>query len=197
MWPWEHLAFGYLCYSVLVHALDRRAPDGRRVLVLALATQVPDLVDKPLAWGLDVFTVGYAVAHSALVVVPLLGLAVVLAARTDLDGRTVAAYAVGHLSHLVGDLVYPVFRGGPLLLGRVLWPFASFPGPETERGLVEQALVYVLRYLYQILTLDPSPLLVAQIGFLTAVGLLWLVDGAPGPGAGVRLLAARVRRVTN
>jgi len=192
MFPWEHLAFGYLLYSVTVHVVDRRAPDGKRVIVLALATQIPDLVDKPLSWAFDVFTVGYGAAHSVLVVVPALCVAGVVAARSTLDGRTVAAYGVGHLSHLAGDLVYPVLRGEPVPVGRLLWPVASFPGPETDVGLVERTLYYVLRYLYDILTLDPSPLLLVQFGLLAAVGLLWLADGAPGPLACWRLLAARL-----
>jgi hypothetical protein len=192
MYPWGHLAFGYLLYSVAVHATDRRAPDGSSVLVLAFATQVPDLVDKPLSWGFGVFTVGYGAAHSILVVVPALCVAGLLVARRLLPGRSVAAYAVGHLSHLAGDLVYPVLRGEPLPVGRLLWPLASFPPPETDLGLVERTLYYLLRYLYQVVTLDPSPLLVVQLGLLALVGLLWLADGAPGPLACWRLLAARL-----
>jgi len=194
MWPWEHLAFGYLLYSVAVHAVAGRSPEGRRVLVLALATQVPDLVDKPLAWSLDVFAVGYGAAHSALVVVPALCVAGVVAHRRDRGQRALAAYAVGHCSHLVGDLVYPVLRGDPLPLGRVLWPLSSFPGPETEAGLVERALYYLARYLYQLLTLDLAPLVVVQVGLVAAVGLLWLADGAPGPLAAWRLLTDPLRR---
>ena len=49
MWPWEHLAFGYVLYSLGVRTLRGRTPRGPPVLVLAVATQVPDLLDKPLA----------------------------------------------------------------------------------------------------------------------------------------------------
>ncbi|WP_436925487.1 metal-dependent hydrolase [Halosimplex amylolyticum] len=191
MWPWEHLAVGYLCYSVAVHAVDGHAPDGQWVLLLALGTQVPDLVDKPLAWSLDVFAVGYGPAHSVLVVGPALCVAAAVAVRERRGEPAVAAFGIGWLSHLAGDLVYPVLRGDPVPVGRVLWPVASFPGPVTDRGLVERALVYFLRYLAQILSLEPSPLLVVQIGLVTAVGLLWLADGAPGPLAAWRLLDGR------
>ena len=127
MWPWEHLAVGYLAYSLYSRVVLGRRPTGPDAVVLAFATQLPDLVDKPLSWGFDVFTVGYGAAHSLLVVVPVLCVAGLLVARRRLPGRPVAAYAVGHLSHLAGDLVYPVLRGEPLPVGRLLWPVASFP----------------------------------------------------------------------
>lgn len=182
MWPWEHLAFGYLFYSLGARAYYRRPPLGTAALAVAVGTQVPDLLDKSLAWLLDVFEVGYALGHSALVVPPALALAYVLARRRrPTGGRLVLAYGVGHLSHLAGDLLYPLLQGKGLDLRRVLWPVAS-PEPGEVRGDVLRRVVgYFVRYLAQVLSLDPSPLFLVQVGLVGTVFVLWLADGAPGP----------------
>ena len=58
MWPWEHLAFGYLLWSLWLRARGRSLPGDWEALVLVFATQLPDLVDKPLAWQLGVLPGG-------------------------------------------------------------------------------------------------------------------------------------------
>ncbi len=58
-----------------------RASGGCGRGVLAFGAVLPDLVDKPLAWQFDLFETGYAVAHSAFVVVPALFVVYVLARR--------------------------------------------------------------------------------------------------------------------
>ena len=182
MWPWEHLAFGYLFYSLGARACYRRPPTGATALALAVGTQVPDLLDKSLAWLLGIFEVGYAVGHSALVVSPSLAVAYVLARRrTPSGGRLVLAYGAGHLSHLVGDLLYPLLQGEGLALRRVLWPVASPEAGEVRGDVFHRVAGYFVRYLVQVLSLDPSPLFLVQVGLVGAVFVLWLADGAPGP----------------
>lgn len=193
MWPWEHLAFGYLFYSLGARAYYRRPPAGAAALAVAVGTQVPDLLDKSLAWLLGVFEVGYAVGHSALVVPPALAVAYVLARRRiPAGGRLVLAYGVGHLSHLVGDLLYPLLQGEGLDLRRVLWPVASPEAGEVRGNVLRRVVGYFLRYLVEVLSLDPSPLFVVQVGLVGAVFVLWLADGAPGPLALWRGAAAFV-----
>ena len=121
MWPWEHLAFGYLLFSVIGHLRPRFDPDDRAAVALLVFTQFPDLVDKPLAWVLGVFPSGQSVAHSVFVAVPVAAAALVVGGRS---GRAVGglAVAVGYLSHLIGDLAYPVLTGGRLRFDPVLWP---------------------------------------------------------------------------
>lgn len=191
MWPWEHLAFGYLLYSATTHAANGEPPDGRAALALALATQVPDLVDKPLAWSFGVFPVGYAVAHSALVVVPTLVAVGVLLERRGVDRDLLSAYAVGHLSHLVGDLVYPVLEGRPLPLARVLWPLSSYRGPSEETGVLAHVLRYGNEYVHRLLALHPSPLLLVEVGLMIGVVVLWVSDGLPGLRAAYELVSPR------
>lgn len=178
MWPWEHVAFGYLLYSLGSHALRRRAPREWPALAVVCGALVPDLVDKPLAWSAGVFETGYGAAHSLLVVVPLLAAVLALGARR---GHLAAAvgYAVGHLSHLAGDLLYALGEGEGLRVEILLWPLSSFPEAEQGPGFVAVTLFYLDRYAGQVLELDPSPLLVLEALFMGSVFLLWLFDGAP------------------
>ena len=48
MWTWEHLAIGYLAYSLLSQLAWRRPPTVGAAITVAFGTQFPDLVDKPL-----------------------------------------------------------------------------------------------------------------------------------------------------
>lgn len=94
MWPWEHVAFGYLLYSVYAHVRRGEPPDALSTVAMAIAAVAPDLIDKPLAWEFDVFATGYALGHSVFLAVPLLAGVVAVARRTD---RLAAAdgFAVG------------------------------------------------------------------------------------------------------
>ena len=179
MWPWEHLAFGYVLYSLGVHAFERRAPRGPPVLVLALATQVPDLIDKPLAWVFHLTAVGYSVGHSLLVVVPALTAALALAWRRGRRARRlVAAYAVGHLSHLAGDVIYPALMGKGPQIRRLFWPLAGYE--PTGVGAVAHVTAYLRRYVGQVLSGEAGPLFVVQVGLVAVLLVVWLLDGAPG-----------------
>ncbi|MFC7045301.1 metal-dependent hydrolase [Halobacteriaceae archaeon GCM10025711] len=181
MWPWEHLAFGYLAYSVWSHVWDRRSPTGPAVLVLAVATQLPDLVDKPLGWSLDVVSTGYSVAHSVLVAGPLVLGAVLVSHRR---GRPAlgGALAIGWASHLVGDIVYPVLFGRGISVGKVLWPVVSLPASDGEFAFSDRVVYYFVRYLREAAEPGQAMLLVFPLTLLLAVFALWGYDGWPGLG---------------
>ncbi|MHB9286817.1 metal-dependent hydrolase [Halobacteriales archaeon Cl-PHB] len=197
MWPWEHLALGYLLYSVATRLVAGRPPRGAAVIVLAVATQVPDLVDKSLSWVLPVFEVGYAAGHSVLVVGPLLGVTAVLAARRGRRAlRLTTAYAVGHLSHLLGDVVYPLVLGKGLAVERLFWPVATLETASSQAGVLDRVLGYFLRYLGQVVRLEPDGLFVVQVGLVLGVTLLWVADGRPGPNALWRSVTGHAGRDT-
>jgi len=101
MWPWEHLAVAYLLYSARSRWLWGRPPTTRGTLVVAFASQLPDLVDKPLAWLLFVLPGGRTLGHSLFVGLPLVGVAFVVGWVLD-SYRGSIAFAVGLLSHLAG-----------------------------------------------------------------------------------------------
>jgi hypothetical protein len=192
MWPWEHLAFGYVCYSLTARIAWRRSPGGVEAATVALATLLPDLIDKPLSWGLGVFPTGYAMGHSLVVALSLTAAAVALARRRDrlADGF---AFGVGYLSHLAGDLLSPLLSEGRLAFERVLWPFVSLPPYETTRGFAGRFLLYVGRYAHEATEPENLPFLVAYLGLFVAVGVLWILDGAPGVRELVVALRASAR----
>ncbi|MBX0325413.1 metal-dependent hydrolase [Halomicroarcula sp. F13] len=168
MWPWGHAAVGYLLCTLWLRARYGHRPTAGVVLPLAVGTQFPDLVDKPLGWTLGVLPSGRAGAHSLLIALPLL---VVLWWHLDSrHGRTaVAGFALGYLSHLAGDGIYAVFDGEVLYLGYLLWPVTPLPPYEESAGI-----------LAHFAAAEVTPHLLLEVGLFVVATALWLVDGAPG-----------------
>lgn len=183
MWPWEHAAFGYLLYTMSVHAWSRTSPTGQAVLVLLLATQLPDMIDKPLSWMFGLFPSGFAIAHSMVAVIPLLVL-VLLASGAGRQRMHGTAFVIGYGSHLLGDVLYPLTRGEPPDLTRVLWPFVERSGYDEDLGLLGRTIAYLTEFIEVVMT-DPSRL--ALLSALPAAAVVvWLIDGAPGVDVIVR-----------
>lgn len=193
MWPWEHLAVGYLGYAALRRAGGARGPPGGGpVLALGVATQLPDLVDKPLAWSLGVLPSGTSLAHSVLVAVPGAVVAVLVARRAGAPAYG-AAVAVGWLSHLVGDVVYPVLLGGSPAVAAVLWPVVPAPPGAGGGGVLAQARRLFALFLAFLATPRGWRYLVGEAALLGLAGLVWLAEGAPG----VDTVRGVVRRAGN
>ncbi|WP_440991991.1 metal-dependent hydrolase [Haloarchaeobius baliensis] len=182
MWPWGHLAFGYLCYSVLARLRRGRAPAALPVVVLALATQLPDLVDKPLAWSFEVFTTGYGVAHSLFLAVPLVLVAGLVAAAVDHD-ELGWAFGVGYLSHLLGDVLFGLAFGVEDPFGRVVWPLSDPSGYSRDYGFVERVAYYLEAFLVQLADGDLGVYVPLYLVLFTVVFGLWIADGVPPLGA--------------
>jgi len=167
MWPWGHLAVGYVLYSLGVRARTRSSPDGWNVLALALGTQFPDLVDKPLAWWFGVLPGGRTLAHSLLVLVPTL-LVLWLLARRWGEAPRVTAFGVGWLSHLFGDALVPFLVGSRRELAFLLWPVTPTVVYDSQPGL-----------LWHLANVSLSPGFLAELALGGLVVVLWLVDGRP------------------
>lgn len=179
MWPWGHLAVGYLLFSPAVHLRLRRAPAPAAVLALALGTQLPDLVDKPLSWVFHVAPQGYSVAHSVFVAVPV-GLVVLALAVRFRRSEVGVAFTVGWWSHLAADVVFAAALRNPYALERVLWPTVVLPAYADRTPALDRALHYAREWLaYLLATEGPLPV-VLYVGPLVAALVLWLFDGAPG-----------------
>lgn len=180
MWPWGHVAVGYLAYSLGRRLLGREPPTDLAVLVLLPASLLPDLVDKPLSWWLDLFPTGYAVGHSALVAIPL-GLAALAAGvRRDRVGPA-TAFVVGYWSHLAGDVFSGVLLGDGPAYGVVLWPLVERAPYATEYGAVERGLVYLREFATAAATAErPLALIAVYLAPGCLALLLWLLDGGPG-----------------
>lgn len=169
MWPWAHAAFGYLLYTGVLRVREGGQPTGWPVVALAVGTQVPDLVDKPVAWYLQMLPYGRSLTHSLLIAVPL-ALAVWLVARHRGHPAVGIAFAVGHLSHLAGDALHATLAAEWADLAFLVWPLLPLPHQDTElEGLVAH-----------IRNIEGSPFFLFGL-LLTAVGLVvWIRHGRPG-----------------
>lgn len=177
MLPWEHVAVGYLLYSLVVHVRRGRRPTGLPVVVVGVASVLPDLVDKPLGWWLGVLP-SIGLGHSLFFAVGLVSFVWAFA-----GGRYATPLAVGLITHLVGDVFYKAFVAGRLEWEFLLWPLVEAPASEGTAFLPE--LWYWLDYYVAFLA---SPQGVAYLGFeialLGSALLLWIYDGFPGLAPG-------------
>lgn len=178
MWPWEHLAFGYVFYSLGWRLSRREAPSESATLWLAFGTLLPDLVDKPLSWGLGLFPSGYAIGHAVLVAVPV-GVAVVaLAARRGREAEGIA-FTTGYWSHLVGDVLNTLRFDQGLGVDRVLWPLVEQSPYGTDYGLA-RGLVYLSEFVRELQMEDPTTIVVLYVVLPLPGLVLWVLDGTPG-----------------
>jgi membrane-bound metal-dependent hydrolase YbcI (DUF457 family) len=177
MWPWEHLIFGYVWYSVLHRVAWGQPISDAEGLALALATQAPDLVDKTLSWTLGVVSWGYGPAHSVLVGLPAAAL-VAGALWTRDRARVATAFLLAYGSHLVGDAL--ALRANGPNLGRLLWPVVTFDAYETRLGFVERFATYFGSFAAQMTDPENFALISAYGAVFACVAVLWVLDGTPG-----------------
>lgn len=89
-----------------------------------IGSQLPDLIDKPLAWSLEVFSTGIAFGNSLW----FLGLLVVLSGAPGVRyGRwsLPAALTISVCSHLIGDVLFAVAVESAMTYELVLWPIVT------------------------------------------------------------------------
>lgn len=178
MWPWGHAAVGYLLYSVALRATGREPPTDRAAVTVLVATQLPDLVDKPLSWGLGLFPTGYALGHSVFVALPV-GVAVLIRGLRSDWGDVATAFVVGYWSHLAGDVLDPLRRGEAPILERVLWPVVSGQPYEEDLG-IGRGLMYIEAFVRAAASMDPLAIVVLYLLLPMTMAGAWLCDGAPG-----------------
>lgn len=135
MWPWGHAAVGYLSYVGIARARGWEAPDGRLVLAALVGSQLPDLVDKPLAWTFEILPSGRSLGHSLLAV----ALVVAIVWWLDDDDRWVGgirpiwvAFVVGWVSHIFADGLHAAAAGRFSELSYAVWPLLPLPSYSTD-----------------------------------------------------------------
>jgi hypothetical protein len=180
MWPWEHLVFGYLLYSVGKRAVRGESPMEHETYALALATQLPDLIDKPLAWTFDVLPSGISLAHSLTFAVPCCLLIGAFASRLSMPTAGIS-FGVGYGSHLVGDSLYPLFTGGEAATTFLFWPFISRQPIERTAFLAEASRLFADFQTFLATPRGQAYLLIECI-VVALVLALWTWDGRPGTG---------------
>jgi hypothetical protein len=141
MWPWGHLAIGYIVYATYTRYRHTEYPAGVPVVVLTIATQLPDLIDKPLAYSVGVLPGGRSLAHSFAFAVPLCLLGLGVAHREQgWRAHSGVAVAVGYATHLFGDSIRDLLAMNFDGLTFLVWPLLAAPDYATTSfdGHVEQ-----------------------------------------------------------
>jgi len=169
MWPLGHTAVAYLCYSVVVRAREAGPPDGLVVVVLLFGSQFPDLVDKPLSWYLGVLPTGRTLAHSLLVVGPLVVAVYLLAARYSRSAYGIA-FGMGAISHVLVDAV-PALWGGTDP-GFLLWPVVAVEPYDNGAPSVAALLFESIG----------DPYFLSEFVLAAIAVVVWRRDGYPGLG---------------
>ncbi|WP_254547448.1 metal-dependent hydrolase [Halomarina pelagica] len=178
MWPWEHLAVGYIAASLVVHLVWRRSPDAATAVAIAIGSQFPDLIDKPLAWEFGVLSSGISLAHSVFTVA-VLCVAVASLAWWRGYPRVGVGFAVAYALHPPMDAVYPIVYGESPSFEVLLWPLVTHVN-DSGTGFFENFTYFLSRTV----ELASSPQGQAYVAFevllLGVAFALWLYDGAPG-----------------
>jgi hypothetical protein len=168
MWPWGHLAVGYLLYSACARLWSIEPFDATTVGLVVLGTQLPDLIDKPLAWTFAVLPSGRSLAHSVFALCFLGGLVWWYYRRQDRPQRTIA-FVVGYASHLVGDGYQAFLSGRYAYLSYLGWPLLP-PPPFGDEGT----------FLSHFRSLEMTPKVMLGVVALAVAYVVWIEDGAPG-----------------
>ena len=168
MWPLGHAAVAYLCYTALSRARGG-PPGGGAAVVLLVGSQVPDLVDKPLAWYLGVLPTGRTLAHSFVVIGPLVVAVSLLAARYSRPEYGVA-FGVGAVSHVLVDAL-PALWGGTDP-GFLLWPLIPVEPYDNGAPTVTALFVESLG----------DPYFLSEFVLAALALVVWRQDGYPGLG---------------
>lgn len=168
MWPWGHAAVGYLLYVAYTRLRYDRPPDGPAMVLLLVGTQLPDLIDKPLAWTLPVLPSGRSLGHSLLFLIPLVLVATV--AVRNRDGEWATALGIGALSHVVADVLPALIRGELAYTTSLVWPLLP-PPPYDEQGRT---------ILGHFLSLEPTPMVAFELALALGVVVVWWRQGRPG-----------------
>ncbi|SFG72478.1 LexA-binding, inner membrane-associated putative hydrolase [Halopelagius inordinatus] len=181
MWPWGHLAVGYLCYTALVRLRGEGRQTSLALLAVGLGSQFPDLVDKPLAWSFAVLPSGRSLAHSLITASVIIGVAYWVGRRRGREEAAVA-FGVGYVSHCLADLGPNVIFG--LLRGDVeqlrwttylVWPLLPSPPYPNDSSFIEHLAAF-----------EFSSYILVQFAFVGVAFLVWLLSRYFSPSGGHR-----------
>lgn len=171
MWPWEHAALAYVLYSALTRRRLDASPGDVATLWVLFASQLPDLVDKPLAWTLGVVHSGRMIAHAPIVAVPLCVVVYWYFARNS-QAEYGITFGLGYVSHIGSDAIQSALFGEYAYVRFLLWPLLSVP-EDSQEGVVVTLSEF---------SLTPSPSILFSVLVALAVVGLWIRDGTPGLG---------------
>ena len=168
MWPWGHLAVGYLLYSALARWRFDRSPADHAALFVLFGTQFPDLIDKPLAWTFQLLPSGRSLGHSLLTAIVVCAL-VWWYARRHGYALPALGFAVGYVTHLLTDAIAPLLGGQYAYMAFLGWPLLSLPPYDTGVGFLERFA-----------SIEVTIPMLTEFGLVALALVIWLRDGRPG-----------------
>lgn len=129
MLPIEHFIVAIVPVSAYVLVRDRRLPHLRLVGIVFVGSQLPDLIDKPLAHQLGLIPTGRVLFHSLPIAIPVICVVGWYALRTNRT-RAGGAFAFAYLSHIVADNYRALLPPDPTIPNDMVWPFRpAIPRP--------------------------------------------------------------------
>jgi len=176
MWPWGHLAVAYLSYAAVVRLRGCRQRLWPLVAV-AVGSQLPDLVDKLLAWRFAILPSGRSLMHSLFTALVVVTVSYWIGQRVHRQ-EVAVGLGIGMVSHSLVDLGPGVVIG--LLQGQwgqlqwttyLLWPLLAAPPYPNDSSFTQH---------FSAFTMDPY--VVFQFGLLAVAVAVWLRSDAPGYG---------------
>ncbi|MCO8244779.1 MULTISPECIES: metal-dependent hydrolase [unclassified Haladaptatus] len=178
MWPWGHLGFSYLCYLASIEGRDEGEQTLLTLVAVAIGSQFPDLVDKPLASNAGILPTGRSLAHSLGTATVVIGVVRWIGRRRGREEEAFA-FSVGYLTHSLADLepgvVLGLLSGDRSQLKRttfLFWPFLPSPEyPHPHRSI---------RKRFSTLELDQYTM--SQFVLFGIATVVWVATGIPGVG---------------
>ncbi|WP_224448753.1 metal-dependent hydrolase [Haloprofundus salilacus] len=176
MWPWGHAALGYLLYRLCSWQREWRLSDGP-VIALAIGTQFPDLVDKPLAWTFGVIPSGRSLTHSLISAAIVLAIILYITRKRNREPLGIA-FAVGYLGHLLGDALVPLLELDFVFLRFLAWPLYPPPPYESDSS-----------FLAHLQNIEMTSFFMLELLIFCIAVVIWIYDGYPGLQKGRQLLS--------
>lgn len=124
MSPIEHFIVAVIPVGAVSILLTRRLPPASLIGAVFVGSQLPDLVDKPLALEVGLIPSGRVFMHSLPIAIPFLLAVVVYGWRSDRKAMGVA-FAFAHLMHTLGDTYQTLLGPDPAPSPDLLWPLTT------------------------------------------------------------------------
>lgn len=170
MWPWGHAAVGFVCYYLYSRVRGHASVPSGPTVALGVGTQLPDMIDKPLAWQLGLLPNGRSLGHSVLIAVAVVTVVWLLRPRVSTLSRPpIVSFAIGYFTHLFGDALYPLLGGEWYYLGFLGWPIVPPVDYPPTNGVTSKLLGVQL-----------TPSLLFELLLLAVALRLWWDEGRPG-----------------
>lgn len=175
MWPWDHLAVGYLTATALLRLTGEEPPDRTVLIAVVLGAVGPDLVDKPLAWVVGLLPSGTSLAHSGLTC----AVTVLVLWLVGVPRRPLLAFAGSYVAHLAGDSAYGMVTNTPGYPEFLLWPLVSVP-PAPPTGPVVTVSTLFGFFLSFLASPAGRLYLLLDAVVLVVTLVVWIRHGTPG-----------------